>query len=521
LRIAVIDIGTNSIHMMMVDIQPNFTFEVIGREKEMTRLGDGTLSSGYLSEEVIDRGLATVKKFYHLVQSKGVQKIFAVATSAVREAQNGGDFVQKIYDETSIKVRVITGEEEGRLIYLGVKHSLDLQKGNTLIIDIGGGSVEVMVVNPYKILFLKSLKIGVVRVKDLFLSKNSPKELNRLEDYLAKLLQSIAPEIEKIGFDYAVGTSGTLNNLATIAYSAQNKNPDVQAIHPSLLFEDLKDLYKKVASASPEERAKMKGLDPKRADLLLSGTAVAYSIMKSFGVEEFTVCDRAIRDGMVYDYIANNRRKIKTEGDIPDVRRRNVMKLALKCNFDKQHAEHVADLSLQIFDQIKDLHQLGEEERELLEYSSLLHDIGYHIGYDKHHRHAYYLIKNVSMNGFSPEEIDTMALVARYHRRTAPKKTHQEFKVLSRPIRQKIKWLAAILRVADAMDRSHFAVIDEVKVKNEKKRMLFNIKANSDPEYEIWDAKRKSDLFAQMTHKEIVFKFKAHKRRQALKKLSA
>lgn len=521
MRIAVIDIGTNSIHMMMVDIQPSYTFEVIGREKEMTRLGDGTLSSGYLSQEVMDRGLAAIKKFFHLAQSKGIQKIFAVATSAVREAENGGDFVQKIFKETSIKVRVITGEEEGRLIYLGVKHSLDLNEGHTLIVDIGGGSVEIMVVTPQEILFLKSLKLGVARLQDLFLKKNNFKELKRLENYVAKQIKSISSEIEEIGFEHAIGTSGTLNTLTTMAFWNSNKNAPVQSVNPVLRWEEMKELYKVIASVTPEERLKMKGLDPKRVDLILSGSAVAFILMKSLKVKSFEICDKAIRDGMVYDYINHNRRKIKTEGEIPDLRRRNVMRLALKCNFDKQHGEHVAELALQIFDQTRDLHGYGHGERELLEYASILHDIGYHIGYDKHHRHAYYLIKNVSMNGFTQEEIAVLANVARYHRRSSPKKSHREFSALPRLTRRKVKWLAAIVRIADAMDRSHFAVIDELKLKKEKKKLVIGIRAHSDPEYEIWDAKRKCDLLAQLTHREIVFKFKTRKPAKLIKRLSA
>lgn len=498
--------------MMMVDIQPNFTFEVIGREKEMTRLGDGTLASGYLSAQVMDRGLAAIKKFYHLAQSKNIQKIFAVATSAVREAENGGDFIQKIQKETSMKVRVITGEEEGRLIYLGVKHSLDLPAGKTLIIDIGGGSIEVMVVTPEKILFLKSLKLGVARLKDLFLKKNSSKEIKRLEEYVQKSMKSVVEEVKAIGFDTAIGTSGTFNTLSAMAAGIKEKSSEIQAINPKLQEEDVKSLYREITQRNVEERVKMKGLDEKRADLIVSGVAIVSTLMKSLEVKDFIICDKAIRDGMIYDYIAQNQRRIKSEGEIPDLRRRNVIRLAMKCNYDQKHAQHVAELALQLFDQTRYLHGMGAAEREILEYSSLLHDIGYHIGYDKHHHHAYYLIKNVSMNGFSPEEIEMMALVARYHRRSNPKKSHGEFSSLPKAKRNKVKWLAALARVADAMDRSHFAVVDELKTKIEKKRLIISLQAHSDPEYEIWDAKRKCDLLAQLSHREIVFRFKKLKK---------
>lgn len=512
MRIAVIDIGTNSLHMMMVDIQPSFTFEVIGREKEMVRLGDGTLSSGRLSEAVMERGMAAIKKFYHLAQSKGIQKIFAVATSAVREAENGGDFIQRIQKETAIKARVITGEEEGRLIYLGVRHSLDLPAGHSLLIDIGGGSVEILVATPERILFLKSLKLGVARLKDLFLRKGSAKELAKLEEHVARALRKVAKEVKALGFDHAIGTSGTFNTLASMAQWLTCKEGETAPQPLSLSAQALKLLYKEIAQNAPEERMRMKGLDEKRADLILSGAAVASAILKALGVEKLEVCDKAIRDGMVYDYIDRNQRKIKSEGEIPDLRRRHVMRLALKCKFDRQHAERVAALVLQLFDQTSHSHRLGGEDRELLEYSAILHDIGYHIGYDKHHRHAYYLIKNVSMNGFSQEEIETMALVARYHRRSGPKKSHGEFSSLSKDQRQRVKWMAGLLRVADAMDRSHFSVVDALKLRKEGKKLAIYVRAHSDPEYEIWDAKRKCDLLSELCGREIVFRFKKIKK---------
>jgi exopolyphosphatase/guanosine-5'-triphosphate,3'-diphosphate pyrophosphatase len=510
-KIAVIDIGTNSIHMVIAEILPNFTFEVIGREKEMTRLGDGTLSSGYLSSEVMKRGLATLKKFQYIAQTKGVQKIIAVATSAVREAHNGGDFLQKIIREISLKVRIITGEEEGRLIYLGVKHSMELPKGNTLIIDIGGGSVELMVVSPDQILFLKSLKIGAARMRDLFLIKGSRKNFEHLEKHLEVLLKEVASPILELGFSQVIGTSGTLNNLAAMTYFSNSPSTESPPRNPSLGFEDLKKLYRRLQESTPEDRSKMRGLDSLRNDLILSGAAVAYVIMKTLKIETLTSCDKAIREGMVYEYITLNRRKITREIEVPDVRRRNILKLAAKCDYDKNHAERVADLSLQIFDQAPMLHHLAASDRELLEYSALLHDIGYYIGYEKHHRHAYYLIKNVSMNGFSEEEIEMMAQVARYHRRTVPKKSHSEFRSLPKSVRYRVQWLAAILRVADALDRSHFSVVQTVRIKRQKRGILFVLGATNDLEYEIWDARRKCDLFQELSEKEVFFKIEKTK----------
>ncbi|HEX5033329.1 MAG TPA: Ppx/GppA phosphatase family protein [bacterium] len=500
MRIAVIDLGTNSVHMLMAEIHPNFTFEVLGREKEMARLGDGTMAKRYLSRAVMERGLATIRKFYFLAQSKGIQKIVAVATSAVREAHNGGEFIQKIRKETKIRVRVITGEEEGRLIYLGVKHSLELQEGNTLIIDIGGGSVEILVVNPQRILFLKSLKLGAARLKQLFLKEGGEKEIHRMEKYVTAQLKSIAPQIKALGVDRAIGTSGTLQNLGAMAVGGARAD--------TLSYEDLKELYDRLIHSTAEERAAMKGLDPLRNDLIVSGAASAFLAMKIFKLNSISLCDKAIREGMVYDYIARNRFRLKSEETIPDVRLRNVLRLASKCNYEKTHAEHSAKLALQIFDQTRKLHRLEGLDRELLNYASLLHDIGYHIGFSRHHHHAYYLIKNSGMNGFSQEELDILALVARYHRRSLPKSKHSEWAKQGKAIRHRVKWLAGILRIADALDRSHFGVVDSVEVKLKKKEVSFLLSAHNDAEYELWDARQKCDLFEKLTGRDLFFLLK-------------
>jgi len=505
LKIAVIDIGTNSIHMLMADILPNFSYEVIGREKDMTRLGDGTLANGFLSAEVMERGLRTLKKFHHLAKTKGIRKIIAVATSAVREAENGGDFIRTIYKEIGLKVRVITGEEEGRLIYLGVKHSLDLKKDNTLIIDIGGGSVEVMVVNPRKILLLKSLKMGAARLKELFIKTESPKEIDRLEKFVTTLLKDLAPQVQRLGFSQAIGTSGTLNNLAAMAHYGQSEDGETGQRTGELSFEDLKRLYRLLLKTSPEERTEMRGLDPKRNDLIVGGAAATYVLMKCLNIESITVIDKAIREGMIYEYIGKNRVKLSREMAIPNVRRRNVLRLAYKCKYEQAHAEQAVRLSLQLFDKTQGLHGLSGVDRELLEYAALLHDIGYHISYEKHHLHAYYLIRNVVMNGFSEDEIELIALVVRYHRASLPKKNHKEYQKLSKAQRRRVDWLGGILRLADALDRTHFSVVEGVSVKSRKKNVEITLLAKNDAEYELWDAKRKCDLLEEVSGRKISF----------------
>ncbi len=288
-----------------------------------------------------------------------------------------------------------------------------------------------------------------------------------------------------------------------------------------LSFEEMKELYKALVKSTPEERAKMKGLDSRRNDLITSGAAAAFIIMKTLGIEILLVSDAAIREGMIYDYIERNRTKITREISIPNVRRRSVLKLARKCRNEKEHSEQVARLALQIYDRTQVLHNFGPTERELLEYTAFLHDIGYHISYEKHHHHAYYLIKNVVMNGFTEEEIDILSLSVRYHRGSGPKKAHAEFSILGKTAKKRVEWLSAILRIADALDRTHFGVVDGVGIKIKKKALTFILSAKNDAEYEIWEARRKSDLLEKVIHREVGFALKKISGRRKISALSA
>jgi exopolyphosphatase/guanosine-5'-triphosphate,3'-diphosphate pyrophosphatase len=509
-KLAVIDIGTNSVHMLMAQIYPNSTFEVIGREREMIRLGDRTLSTGYLQKEQMELGLETLKKFKYLAQSKGIERIKSVATSAVREAQNGGDFLERVYKQTGIRVRVITGEEEGRLIYQGVRHSVTLSEGPSLIIDIGGGSVELMVVNPEEILFLTSLKLGAARVYERFIKKGRKKEFTKMEAYIRQELADSLGPIMDIGFQKVIGTS------AMAFYRGHGAEVSLQ---PQAMLQagELQDLYQDLKNSGVEERLEMKGLDPRRSDIILGGAAVAWVLAKELKIRELMVCDKALREGMIYSYIQKNRRKIRSEAEIPDVRRRSILKLAHKCQYQREHAHQTAKLALMIFDKAQPYHRLASLDRELLEYAALLHDIGYYISFERHHHHTYYLIKNVALDGFTPEEIEIIALVSRYHRRILPKKNQMGYRELSKGARRRVKWMAAILRIADALDRSHFSVVEGVRLRRSDKRLLFQIEATNDAEYELWETRQKAELFEDLLGLTLDIRVKRIPKRRALR----
>ncbi|HEX5038057.1 MAG TPA: Ppx/GppA phosphatase family protein [bacterium] len=507
MKLGILDIGTNSIHLVLVEIGKDLSVQVIDRAKETTRLGDTSFQDGYLSETAIHRGISAVRRFKKLADIHNVARIKAVATSAVREAVNGGDFLEMIERETGISVDVITGEEEARLIYLAVKHSIPLPKGRpSLIVDIGGGSVECILVNGSDDLrSCWSLKLGTLRLKGEFLKNDPPtnKELEKLEDHIAETLEPVVKKAKAAGVETMIGTSGTIMNLVAMAHWLDQSGPIEIQNNFRIKPRYLRELHKILEDSDRKERQKIKGIDPARVDIILGGSAVVNHILKELKIEEVILCDEAIREGVVYDYLERNKSKIEMENTIPDMRLRSVMQLARSCAFEEEHSRHVEDLSLALFDQTKTLHQLGPVERELLRYAAILHDIGYHINYKKHHKHTYYLIKNGDLNGFEEREVELIANVARYHCKSEPKKTHDNWQRLSGDDKHVARILASILRIADGLDRSHFSVVKQLQCRLNGKGVAIEVTPSSDPELEIWGANKKKDLFEDLFNKKV------------------
>lgn len=507
MKLGIIDIGTNSVHMILVEVSKDFRIEVIDRAKEFTQLGDTSFQKGRLSEEALERGLSAVRKFKKLATIHGVQKIKAVATSAVREAENGGDFLEMIARETGIKVRVITGEEEGRLIYLAVKHSIPFTKEPYLIVDIGGGSVEVVAASEKGILYCSSLKLGTLRLKGEFITKDPPssKELEKLESAVVQALKSTLSKVKPLKIRTVIGTSGTILSLVSMAHWREFNEPMGMRNHYRISASKVISQHEDLIHLDRKARLKIRGLDEPRVDLIIPGSLVFTTLLKKLSIQEVFLCDEAIREGVIYDYLERHKSKIEMESLVPDLRRRSVLQLARKCDVQEKHSLHVTSLALSLFDKCKSLHRLGPRERELLEFAALLHDIGPHINFKKHHRHAYYILKNSEMNGFQEKEIELMANLVRYQTKSGPKKTHENWSHLSRQDQYFVRVGAAIIRLANALDRTRFSVVKDVQVSLSGNRMNLDVRAQGDAELEIWTAQKEKDSLEEIFKKEIVF----------------
>ena len=500
MQIAAIDIGTNSLHMIIVKVAADASFEVVGREKDMVRLGAGGLEGRPLSEGAMTSGLQTLARFKRLADSRGVDKILAVATSAVREAPNGGDFLAAIADQTGILARVITGVEEARLIHRAAMHGIDVGSDNAVVVDIGGGSTEITLGTAAGIQQARSFRLGVIRLAEKYATSNpigsaAERRLARhIRDELGTYLQGLA----KAGFTRVIGTSGTALSLGSLALGRTRALSDLTLHHRRVPTRAISRVRQQLVTLTLEERLQLPGLDPKRADLAVPGAVLLDVIMRLLGAPELTLCGLSLRDGDVLDYTRSHRVKIERVERYPDIRRRSVVGLAQRSTYAADHAQQVSRLALSIFDQTKTEHRLDARSREWLEFAALLHDVGEHISYEDHHRHSYYLIRNGRLRGFEPDEIEIMALVARYHRRATPKKSHPALSRLSRPERLTLKWLSAILRLAESLDRSRAQLIERIRLTRRSEAWHLRVTGHDDIELELWAAERHAEPLAEL-----------------------
>ncbi|MFO0773554.1 MAG: Ppx/GppA phosphatase family protein [Nitrospiraceae bacterium] len=514
-KLGVLDIGTNSIHLVLAEVQSDFSYKIVDRYKDMTRLGDGTFASKRLSPEAMTRGVHVIQNMVRLARNKGFDQIRAVATSAVREARNGGEFLRMVLKQAKLRVRVITGEEEARLIFLGVQHGLALPDRPVVVVDIGGGSVELVAGTRQGILKGVSLKLGAIRLADLCVPKAPPskKMYRALTDLVQKELRGALSSFPTKRFDKIVATSGMATNLAEVIALREFGKPMPQANLTTVARKHMHAVERQLAKSSVKERLRIPGLDPRRADTLFPAATVLRVLMEELDHDELTICDKALREGILFDFVARHRERIEAEQAIPDVRRRNVMSLAQRCRSQAAHSQHIAKLALQLFDQTRSIHGLGRREREWLEYSALLHDIGYLINPRQHHKHAYYLIAHSDMSGFAAEEIEVLANVARYHRRAPPSKKHKEFSGLSRELQAVVRTLSAFLRVADALDRSQFGVVRQVDVSG-RSTLTLRALTSGDAELELWAARERMELLEQVLGRKVICE--AQRRRGAV-----
>ena len=492
--LAAIDVGSNSIKLLVARrdaADPGHAVEIL-REKEMVRLGQETLAAGALSEEAMEDGLDCLARYAALARAAGADAISAVATCAVREASNGGEFVRRARRETGIRLSVISGEEEARLITRAVRTDLPPSCDPLLVLDIGGGSTEVVVAKGEKILLAESLDLGAVRLTDLHVSSDplSAKDEKALRKAARSRLRRLEKPVARARVKTAVGTSGTILAVAEIAANL-NGRAGGGAGHRSLSRRDLKRVARLLATTTLKQKARIAGLDEGRADIAAAGAILLEELFRAFGIETLLASERSLRDALVLESPLPARGRPAER----NVRRESVRRLGARSGVPPRHGERVRDLALALFDQTHALHQLTALEREWLEHAAVLHDLGLSVAYARHHHHSHYLILHGDLKGFTQDEVEVIALVARYHRKRAPDPSHDAFRALDPWKKPVVEKLSALLRVADALDRTHRGLVTRLRVTLRGKKAHLTAGARSACDLELWALKKKGKLF--------------------------
>jgi exopolyphosphatase/guanosine-5'-triphosphate,3'-diphosphate pyrophosphatase len=458
----------------------------------MVRLGAGGLDGRALTPRAIQAAMQTLSKFRRLAESHQVEHIEAVATSAVREAENGGEFLKAITTETGIRARVISGTEEARLIHLAAAYGLGLRGEVGVTIDIGGGSVEITHGTGASLAAGRSFKVGVIRLTERFVKSDpiSARDERKLVRHIDSELKDYLQEIADAGFDRVIGTSGSILSVGTIAAAEEDGEAPSAIRNRRVSAKQMHRVRKLLCSIGLQKRLVVPGLEPRRADIAVAGAILIDTILRRLGAHDITLCDMSLREGIILDYIAQHRKEIAQAERYPDVRRRSVIELAERCNYVPGHANQIVRLSLALFDATRGSHALTDREREWLEYAALLHDVGVHISYERHHKHSYYLIRNGDLRGFEPLDVETIALIARYHRRAVPAGGHKEYAELPRKRRTIVRTLSAILRLAESLDRSHSQIVSSITLHDRGDDALLQLKTTGDAELELWAASR-------------------------------
>ena len=469
-------------------------FHVVDREKEMVRLGERTLSRGRLSAASMRRGLDALREYKRLADMHGVDKLLVVATSAVREAANGEDFLERVGGEIGFYPQVVSGEEEARLIYLAALHSVNLEGRRTVVLDIGGGSVELAMGAGPQVEWAVSEKLGVLRMTERFVHSDplAARDERRLVAYVRQFMEPHAARARDEGFDLVVGTSGTALALGAMATEAGTLPESLH--HLTVPAAALHALRRRLVGATLKGRRRLPLMDERRADIIVAGAVVLDEILDALKAKEIVLCEWALREGLLLDYLTGHKRAVARAEAYPDVRRRSVVALAERCHLHEAHARQVAAHALGLFDATASRHGLQAPERSLLEYAALLHDIGRHISYPDRHRHTEYLVRNGGLRGFDPREVEMMALVGRYHRRGVPRKKNVAFAALARPDREAVRVMAGLLRLADALDRSHRGVVKAVAVSETSRGLRLRCEVEGDAGLEQWASGRRVDL---------------------------
>lgn len=495
-RLAAIDIGSNSIKLAIVEAAASDSFTILLQERERVRLGE-TLKNRFISPDSIQKSADAIAKFRSMSENRNVNSIIAVATASVREASNSQEFVNEVQRQTGIRVDVLSSIEEARLIGISAVEFFRQNKDSLLNIDIGGGSTELSLMKDGLPEKLFSMKLGAVGLTERFLLSNppKPKEIKEMQTEIQLALERPLRELDGNKWQISSGTSGTIWKFANLV------NPQTSSTildRPEISLKKLIAMNQILSKMTTEKRTELPILSIQRAEVIIAGGQILESVMRALKIETLLPCGYALREGVIIDHL----REIETESlppvpDVLDAKLRGVFAIGRRYGYEERHALQVAYLAETIFDSLAKIYKLERHQRTLLSAAAILHDIGYHISHDSHHKHTYYLIKHSEITGFSENEKNIIAQVARYHRGSLPREKHTEFMNLVEADRDLIRKLGSILRLADALDRGYENRVKDIKFTKNKQILMMKLSSNQNIESELKAIALKKDMFEQ------------------------
>ena len=506
---AAIDVGTNSVHMVIARPTLHGPLDVVARDREKVRLGSGDRDMKTLDPDAVERAIEAIERFARIAEAHDAELV-AVATSAVREADNSRAFLKKVRRATGVKLEVIAGVEEARLIHLGAISAVDVGSADHLVIDIGGGSTEIVIGRGQTPLLVRSLKLGHIRLTDGFFPDGVVGDgaVKQLKRYLRSFLAPVVKDVGSLTHEVAIGCSGTIETIASMAARMEGRSARTVA-NLVLSREGLDSVVDElVARPRPEDRIGMPGLDEARADVIVAGAVLLRQLFRTFDIAEMVVSPNALREGVVLDRLSRRDGVKGALHHLSDLRRQSVLAVAHRYDEDVDHAQHATDLALGLFDETAPLHGLGEAERLVLEAAGVLHNVGRFIAHAAHHKHSYYLIRHSEqLVGFTEQELELIALVARYHRKSEPRPRHAEYAALSEQDQHTVQVLAGLLRIGIGLDRTYRRVVEKsrVAIADDRIDIELQVSAGESADLEVFTAEERSGLLAASLGREIRF----------------
>jgi len=502
-RFAAIDVGSNSVRCLIAEQGDDGHLTVVDDLKDQPRLARGLSSTGILASGSMDRAVEAIGRMLQAAERRGATRIALVATSAVRDAANGAEFAERIKRELGVPLEVINGETEARLAFLSVREHFAVVRGRAVVMDIGGGSLELVLAASGLVDKAVSLPFGAVRLTEQYLSDAARPEagLRRLRSAVRQRLRTAVPAPEWSGAKL-FGSGGTFTNAARIL-AARERGKVPPAIHgATVTLGELQRVLEWLARMTVEERREVPGLNPERADIIPAGLAVAAEVMEHFAAQQLTASAFGLREGILL-HLA----RPQPAGEEGPARLRALRRFVDRCRTDRRHVEQVLRLSRRLFDVLGKHLGCAKGDWEVLEAAALLHDVGALVSYKAHHKHSYHLILHAEALPLDPVQRLLVAVVSRYHRRSPPSKKHPEFAALKPEERVRVRRLAAILRVADGLDRGHVSAVESVRVRMLPGRAFLDVTprlVSTDLKLELWGARRKADLLEKLLKRHVV-----------------